>query len=153
MSLCTVWLAPLPIRNAIAQRASPFPVIRGRQDPVPSDQINTSPDPILPFRLHWLGGRSAQDGTPASHYFHGGVTQKLFPSSSLRLLYQVAVSPLALVCLDLPLFMMNYVHGACLVLLFLFFFNFTLVSEGSTNTHWMLSWGVLGPVFFLGLYW
>lgn len=84
-------------------------MIRGRQDPVPPDQINTSPDLILTFRLHWLGGRSAQDGTSASYYSHGGVTEKLFPSSSVALVY-----------LDLTLLMINYIHGACLVLEYFF---------------------------------
>lgn len=62
MRLCPVRLELLPIRNAIAQRASPFSPIRGRLDPVPSDQINTSPDLVLPASLHYLGGKSAQDG-------------------------------------------------------------------------------------------
>lgn len=66
MRLCPVRLALLPIRNAIAQRASAFSMIIGRPDPVPPDQINTSPDLILPVSLHLLGGKSAQDGISLS---------------------------------------------------------------------------------------
>lgn len=66
MRLCTVRLARLPIRNAIAQRASPFSMIRERPDPVPPDQINTSPDLILPVSLHLLRGKSAQVGISLS---------------------------------------------------------------------------------------
>lgn len=66
MRLCPVRLALLPIRNAIAQRASPFSMIRERPDPVPPDQINTSSDLILPVSLHLLEGKSAQDGISLS---------------------------------------------------------------------------------------
>lgn len=68
MRECPVRLALLSIRNAIAQRASPSTLIRGRPDPVPPDQINTSPDLILPLSLQLLGGKSAQDGiSPPLH--------------------------------------------------------------------------------------
>lgn len=66
MRHCPVRLALLPIRNAVAQRASPSSMIRRRPDPVPPDQINTSPDLILPVSLQLLGGKSAKDGISAS---------------------------------------------------------------------------------------
>lgn len=100
MRLCTVRLAPLPITNAIAQRASPFSMIRGRPDPVPPDQINTSPDLILPVSLHLLGGKSAQDGISLSRtalnltiHLEGSVRSSSPSSSQLHLLnYSATVS-------------------------------------------------------------
>lgn len=41
-------------------------MIRRRPDPVPPDQINTSPDLILPVSLQLLRGKSAQDGISLS---------------------------------------------------------------------------------------
>lgn len=58
-------LAPLPTRNAIALTASAFSAIGG-PDPVPPDQINTSPDLILAVSIKLLKGKSAQEAVSPS---------------------------------------------------------------------------------------
>lgn len=90
MRLCPVRLALRPIRNAVAQRASPSSMIRRRPDPVPPDQINTSPDLILPVSLQLLGGKkkissgwniSVSSGTQPHYSPVKGQWEALSPSS------------------------------------------------------------------------